>query len=203
MFKHMIYSVYFLLVNERTAFSVLWRTLGNCSAFYHSYEGIFWSWKMSLLLTVLLLTHFSHPRGETWQSCYVAKEVWCLPWRSSSCTGSNLTVFSRGTCLFGTLWVSTLNLSRLKVMFHFSLMSASCLHLVVMNMNFTYIKLHATKHDWYVFPPLSTVFVFYHSIISYCQQMNKWWTMTNCFPQRRLWFSWRQLIRWVTCMDQH
>lgn len=119
-------SVYFLSVNERGAFlnwkkketncSPLWRILENCSAFYHLFERIYCSCKMSLLLTVALLTlcsHFSAPRGETWPCCYVAKEGWCCPWRSSSSTASDPTVFSRGTCLFGTLSVRTVSLSSL------------------------------------------------------------------------------------------
>lgn len=96
-------------------------------------------WASCLQCLYQLCSHFSHPRGETWQFCYVVKEVWCFPWRSSSCTGSNITVFSRGTCSFGTLWVSTVTVSSLKKWcFTCSLMSVSYLHLVAVNMNLTY-----------------------------------------------------------------
>lgn len=130
---------------------------------------------------------FSLLRGETWQSCYVVKEVWCSPWRSSSCTGSNQTVFSRGTCLFGTLWVST------DVCFlspsgggEYESRISNCTQQSMIDLFFT------------------PVFVFYNYTLPCCPYINKWWadSMTVSFSQRRQWFPWRQQIRWVTCMDQ-
>lgn len=138
------------------------------------------NWKMSLPLTVPLLSLFPFlwpPRGETWRSCCVERGAWCLPWRSSSCMGSNQTAFSRETCLCGTLWVSAVRFKWFKETFYFTRMSALYLHLVVVNMKLTY-QITCNKAWLMCFSsPLSSLLVFYNPVIICCERNNNQWPL--------------------------